>query len=338
MNYFYLMLAQSLITITIGNQFSISSSPHLLHSYRCLETTEITLIMPNTKNQGYYNSMFKLIKTLEDPCNSIFYFIRQSQKVVQWEGNRNKFDVHHQKGELVDGPEYIDFLRNLHQDSKLMMKIDNSTTQILVLDIQLSDQILETVEKLRKDKSYLKIVIMCQNDKCPIIPSIPIQQMIPKDYVENNGQQIRELVQNPQFNKFEFRKYVKFGDGHRLKCLVKKIIHIFHGYLSVKLLENIALLAYNIQELNSTSKIVLYFPDWRVKGKKFWNYYMAEIELLNNMTNIEIMFVKEPPFKPAPNEGTNGDIYLINDVTISLMFMSMKHFCNRSSVVFLWLS
>ena len=335
MNYFYLVLTQCLITITIGNEFFISS-PHLLHSYECLEKTKITIILPNSNNQGYYNSMFKLIKTLEDPCHDIFYFVRQSQKVVQWEGNRNKFDIHHKKSGPVDGPEYIDFLKNLHQNRKLMMKIDNSTTQILVLDIQLSDQILEIVEQLRKDKSFLKIVIMCGNDECPIIPSIPIQQMVPKDYIENTGQQIRTLVQNPHFNRFEFLKYVKLDGGNprRLKCLDKKTIHIFHGYLSVKLLENIALLAYNIQELNSTSKIVLYFPNWRVKGKRFWNYYMTEIGSLNNMTNIEIKFVKEPPFKPAPTEGTDSDIYLINDVTISLMFMSMKHFCSRPSVVF----
>ena len=349
MNYFYLGLIQCVLAIiATGNKFSINQTPshrNHLETYECLETIQIAFLLPATKNQEYYNTILKLMKTVENSCHTIYYFDRQSQNVVQWQNDQNQFEVHHKENELTGGPEYIDFLDHInqqHRDGKkwLMENDDDKSTitNILVLDIQLDDKILKIVEQLKNDVSYLEIIIMCEHDHCPIIPNIPIQHIVPKDYVENTENQVRELVHNPHFNKFEFLKYVKLdggsGNNTRLKCLENKTIHIYHGYLSVKLLENIVLVAHNIRELYSASKIVLYLPDWKLKGKKFWNHYMVGIGLLNNLANVKIVFVKEPPFKPLPANGTDADIYFINDITITLMFMSMKHFCSRQSVVF----
>ena len=307
-----------------GFQYSIRSSS-LLQSYGCLEKTNVTVILPRTNNVEDDN-LYKLMKVLEDPCNTIFYFAQQSQKVIQWKGDRNEFVVHHMKSS--GEPEYMDFILNLrdHQFNK-----NDTTTQILLIHyIQLSDQALKILEVIHKETPW-KIIITCSISDCPIIPDYPMNRMVPIRDIEDTESRLRDLVRNPDFSKFEFLKYIKL-DNVNLKCLANKTIHIFHGYPSLKLFENVALIAYNIRELSNSTKIILYFPKWKINNK-FWKSYL-EKSGLNNIMNIKVMFVQQPPFEPLTLHETEADVYIINDITITLMFMSMEHFCGRKSAVF----
>ena len=242
-----------------GIHYSRSST--LLESYGCIEKTNVTVILPRTTKiydleyfcDYEYNYDYKLMKALEDPCNTIFYFVQQSQKVIQWKGDQNEFEVHHK--ESSGDQQYMDFIISLrdHQFKKY-----DTTIQILLIHLtQLSDEALKILKEMHKETSW-KIIIACiPLVECQTIRYLPINRIVPIHTRKNSEIRLGDLVRNPDFNKFEFLKYIKL-DNVNLKCLENKTIHVFVWIPSLKLLDNVALIAYNAQELSANSKIILY--------------------------------------------------------------------------------
>ena len=126
---------------------------------------------------------------------------------------------------------------------------DPSTRQILLLVQgywEFSDKFwLKALERF-DNKTDRDVIVYCNHNYCPVEYNIPFHRIVPDfRFEKDNVRQLIDVVNNPNFNRFENLKHAKLYDDERLKCLINKTIHI-ELRPTISLLESILVLAYNL--------------------------------------------------------------------------------------------
>ena len=163
----------------------------------------------------------------------------------------------------------------------------------------------------KKDRNLIIVTFnKLQDSQLIPYPIIPIEYII-KDSLIN-------LVKNPNYNNVKYIKHVKIEDG-RLKCLKNKTIHIlateplrgvFVGLYDkpfVSLMENIAILVHNLQEMST--KIVYYTDNFDGYEKEFLDHHGITDSKNFNMYPFEDNHYSKNLFQSIESESV--DVYLI---------------------------
>ena len=74
-----------------GTIINHSDRSPLLGKYRCLETTNVTVLVEVTSS--YLSEVSNFLYHLRNPCTTVFVYFHKSQKFVQWSDNlHNAFE------------------------------------------------------------------------------------------------------------------------------------------------------------------------------------------------------------------------------------------------------
>ena len=247
-----LWLVQGLLA---NDEFRYSKTSDLLKTYACLEETNVTYISYKWDDNFFgADSLTNLLTTLKEPCTKISFFDHNLRKVVQWKGQQSKIGF----SNYFDDKEFEVFIETLCDEN-----FENPhTTKILLInrladrEILTNNRINEKIGLLEKNTKW-NVILICHFTNCPMLPHLPIHRIVPVNNYEYMKKKVKDLVRNPDFNKFEFLKYNKI-DNQNLTCLENKTIHFYDvHYECLDLLERIALIKYSIQGL-ITSKFVIY--------------------------------------------------------------------------------
>ena len=147
---------------------------------------------------------------------------------------------------------------------------------------------------------------------CPITQNISINRVIPiHSGVLSALDNIRDIVKNPDFDRFEYLKYIQIQNRRsRLECLANKTIHLGLNFVSFALLENIALLVQNAlvpTTTTSTTKVIFYRTQ-----DEFWDHFMKKNGLAN-ITNFQIVYEEFLEVVWSSLEEKTDDVYVLND-------------------------
>ena len=259
-----------------------SSSSDLLQTYGCLEETNVTYI---TYSSTAYEENYRIdgisnfLAALEDPCTTISFYDHSLREVVPWNGEKSKFDSS-LKTEF-DDVEFEELIASFNDPN---FGRDSTAKQILLVDLsdiyKSIDGVNEKIGLIEKNTKW-NVILTCYYMYCPIIPHLPIHRIVMGwDYQAR----VKDLVQNPDFNKLEFLKHVKI-DNKNLTCLANKTVHMFSRLPSsfVELLEVIALINYNT---NDTTKFIIY--DTNSNKNSFNTYFLKQTGL--DSYNISIAY------------------------------------------------
>lgn len=306
-----------------GIQYSRSSN--LLKTYGCLEETNVIYVTYDIRifSDEYIDS---LLSVLEEPCITISYFNHNLRKVVQWkEMEQSKFESS-LKNE-INKAELDEFIESLHNQN-----FDKGSTskQILVIDRydggHLTVRMTEAIGLLEKNTKW-NVIFICNAliVNCPIIPHLPIHRIVTMFDYKSIHRRVKELVLNPDFNKFEFLKHVKI-DNRNLTCLENKTVHIVSGDIySSQLLEIIAFIKYNTEQ-NTTTKFIIYMIN---EEEKFFTYFLKQNEL--DSYRISIVYFDQDQLS-FPTQ-TNNSIFFLNAPYSSLNSGENYSSNSRNSVV-----
>ena len=258
----------------------------LSNTYGCLERTNVTVLIPDNHPKHHLDEINELMEHLKNPCNTFFIFANNLRKVIQMKGIEMDLMIYNQK--TLSNTEIVRFIEELQDQNS----VDVIVKQILLI-VQDSwswslskNDVLKKLERLDK-KSNWNVIINCEMKYCPISHHIPIKQIVPiwRRAFLTYRKELIDIVRNPTFSEIEYLKHVKLDDV-RIKCLKNKTIHIGLHHYSLKLLENIALLIYNTQELST--KIVLYDKDFeflehflKMNGLKDYKHFSTVFGDLN---------------------------------------------------------
>ena len=227
---------------------------------------------------------------LEDPCTKISFYDHKLEKVVQWKGEQSKIELSSNRY----SPPFLELLESFYDDRKL--KGNASTKQILLIDVpvSISHKVREAIEFL-ENKTKWNVILLCLPYYCPITIRLPINRIVPswRNY-QSIQRNVKNLILNLDFNKFEFLKYTSFSN---------KTVHILIGYISNNAMKNLILmLKHNIQK-DTITKFIIYFPDWVLTEEKLPKYYLEQngleafisivcIDLLKFSTQIDFFFTE----------------------------------------------
>ena len=138
--------------------------------------------------------------------------------------------------------------------------------------------------------------------------NIPIHRILPVTHYENILHRLPDFIKNPDFDVYEFEKYIDELDNVDYTCLANKNINIFMRDYSFNLLEKTAFLIYKTRELNTN--VILHFPLILIIHKRFslqfWAYYIKRRGWENTFT-----IKYEDGMKPFLRN--RDEIYLIDD-------------------------
>ena len=321
-----LIIAQCLIMATEGILYSQSSD--LLETYACLEETSVVYITYNM----FFTKIF--LPTLEDLCTKISFFDHYSRKIVQWRGNiaSNLDESNLEQGwystlgkvvfeDLIES--FID--QNFENGS---ITTNTSTKQILFIDLiddlDLTERMKKAIVLIEKNTKW-NVILICYLSSCPKTTNLPIHRIVATfkidDFVKRK---VKDLIRNPNFNRFEFLKHVEIK-SENLTCLAKKTVHILIGNLNtLELFEIIAFMKSNIEENNNKTKFIIYiswlFPD------EFLEYYLEE----NRLDYITMVYGIP---KILPTQTGNGVLFIY---VRYLPYITIGNYSvnSRNSVVF----
>lgn len=290
-----------LLTMTVKVVVSEGKIDHLNRSplsnmYGCLETTNIIVFADINFPSNFKEYSRNLFDHLKTNCTLVFVYFQKSQKLVQWSDDlHNVFESEIPKSTSTkEKVEIIQTLQEQHQHdiSKQVLLYFHIHT---VIDIN----VLKKLKKLDVEQSWNVILVCDPNMNCPNNRIISIHRIVPiiltieyriPNFVHVRNQ-INSLIDNPDFNKFELLRHIKFEDK-RLKCLKGKTIHVISTsqIFSHKLFEDIVLILYRTQSINT--KIVV-----RLRDFSFWNFFIKE-----NMINSERIIFKLDDMRDVFNE------------------------------------
>ena len=142
---------------------------------------------------------------------------------------------------------------------------------------------MDRFDMLHKETSW-NIIITCFTTRCPQSEIIPINRYVPMSTYQQTAKNLVEIINNPDFDRFEYLKYLKL-DNSNSTSLANKTIHILPNKMSINLLESIML----VLSARPSIKIVLDFSRMVLaQSERFWKYFWRRSEILNKM-NIEIV-------------------------------------------------
>lgn len=319
-NLFGLIVIQCLLMVTVkGIQDSRTSS--LLKSYGCLEHTSITVFVPDMSEYEYIKRTIEIIEAIEDPCNTVLIFCPRSRKIIDWKNNLKSIMTTH-KSDV--GKQNVEFIRSLREQN--IAKNEDVTLRILLVlqfGSNMEKDFSRELQLLQRGTDW-DVIISCYFN-CPSIQDFPINRIVPTIFDREITNGVKDLVKNPDFDKFEYLKHVKMNHVN-LTCLVKKTVHVFHLYKSLDLLEDAVLLAHNTKSSHVTLHNQKLFWDLR-----FWEHYMEQHKL--SALNISMEFYNDSYSKLYLNS-SNDEIFLIAIGTLTQL--PVHHFCNKARKSFLF--
>ena len=323
------MIVVSEETIDRFNRSSLSGI------YGCLETTNVSVLVEEYAGRDrLLKFAFRLndlvLDYLKNPCTNVFFYSYDSQKFAEWnEKQSNVFEAGSFDPTRKNTVEIIENLRE--QDSK-----DTNSKQILLYMryiLQFDEEISEKLGLLDAEPNW-NVILVCHPSRCPLNNLIPIHRIVPMEYpypyitIRND---IKNLIENPDFNKFELLRHTQLEDK-RLKCLAGKNIYVFLSYsasYAIKLFEEIALLLSSTRNMNT--KIIM-----RGNVENFWLLYTKENKISSErfIMTIESRYTIKQMIKDTIRDTTTG-IYTIQgggkDIVCSHYSTSRRH---KSAVVY----
>ena len=251
----------------------------LLGSFGCLERRNITVIMESiTSNVHFPTPNFDgdiLLKSLDDPCQTIFLYNFHSRKFFKWQSSGF---VYNQK-RSSDLPPYLELLCDLRHS----FTNHNTTKQILLFEHtpSMDPNIARALEKMDRETQW-NIIIQCTFN-CPVLSQFPLHRIITAFDTFDISRHVRDLVRNPNFNKMKWLKQIKM-DSDKVTELQNRNIHIVDLFVSLSVMQQVAFISYNTR--NTNTKIILHHYSWW--NKEFWDSFMSRSGL--NSSNIEHVF------------------------------------------------
>ena len=67
------------------------------------------------------------------------------------------------------------------------------------------------------------VIVIC--DDCRLFQNIPIHRVLPATGYSNIFNKLTDLIKNPDFDTFEFQKYINKLDNVDFRCLTNKTLH-----------------------------------------------------------------------------------------------------------------
>ena len=315
----------------------------LLLTYGCLKRSNVTLVIRQERAFQHGKSTFRdgitdLLRTLRHiPCASVFIYAGRIRKLINVDAialQNNKYLVSGQTEvmELLENIQQQQQQQQQQQDSSNQDDIDN-VRQVLIVKsydtVNTESYYSKALDDLQKKTNY-KIIILCIIYFCNS-PG-PAYRIF---YYEIEDQQIprpalRNLVKNPDFDRFEFAKRVKLDENDtRLKGLENKTIHI-SANAPYSFVENIALLLANTK----FTTIKLYTPDaYRYKQIVNENLFKEDEKTDESRRRLEII-------ESAIRLDISQDIYILVQATnpcLEIQKASLdrrKHYLKLKRVVF----
>lgn len=292
-----------------------------LKSFGCLETSNITFITPFTdpKRNNFPTSL--IVRNLiasQDPCHTIFYFNRCLRKLIEWKDDHGEAIIEADVEGTMDESEFVEFIESLNNQK--FKESDPISKQILLIFSFLprekkqyifnSSRILNAIGLL-ENETHWKVIFDCEPAACPMTSALPLNQIIPiGGSLRDNNIRLKDLVRNPDFDKFEFIKYIKLNDLN-LTCLTNKTVHIIYDeyFFGTKLLEDLILIKHN----SKVNKFIIY-RDPDIDDQLFWNYYMERRGL--NQMKITLTSLNKR-FSQEGNDAENLWIIIYSDVRLA---------------------
>ena len=251
--------------------------------YRCLETTNVTVLVDVTS--PYLNEVSNnLLDHLRNQCTSVFVYFHKSQKFVQWSDNLHtafESEIPKRTSLIKRKVEIIEDLQKLYQYGTF-------SKQVLIFlqnEENFHMTIMRKLGMLHGEPNW-SVIIVCEPYYCPstnlTYPRIPFHRVFPSSFQNTDLNHIRNhvssLIENPDFNRFEFLKQIQFED-ERLKCLKGKTIHVLTSswIMSNKLVEDIELLLQQTKRINTKVVFVSNIID-----SNFWNFFFKQNRILNS--------------------------------------------------------
>ena len=124
-----------------------------------------------------------------------------------------------------------------------------------------------------------------------------------------------EVIKNPDFDRFEYLKYLKL-DNQNLTCLANKTIHILPTLMSTKMIENIVL----ISSVDISLKVAILFGQHF--DSEFWEYYLKKNKLLD-IENLKIGFRLWVTLDGIDQD--SNDLYIIDERSSEFVSVSYTH-------------
>ena len=305
------------------SQPDLSSSSPL---FECLELTNVTVLV--TSSAIMLEDLNKLMNQLgKNPCFTLFVYHSNIRKAIEWKrGSINsitQFEAENMK--YLRSDDTVEFIASLQQQQS--QKVNDATTNYSVKNVFLaffqgSIEILKALETMDSDSAW-DVIVVCFG--CPISHRIPIHRFVPISLaVSGSGPDhysygwiylpssiittVNDLVKNPDFDKLEYLQYVKIDD-FLVNCLTNKTVFIFVNSITVKLMENIALLLHNTEGLSTQVILHEHFLSdrWVHFVKHNSKIYRNHLHLVSRSNVIDVMV------KMMPQDDDN--VYLFAGVT-----------------------
>ena len=321
-----LMLLQFLFEAE-GIQYSRSSN--LLDTYMCLEEINVTYIAPSLP-EWFNKLILEFLTALEDPCIKISFFDHNLRKVVEWKGEQSYLEsIETLPRKMLDDVEFQEVIEILH-DKKF--KEGSNARQIFLFDHSFHvggpvDYKMEKSIKLLENQTEWNVILLCSFRNCPVTTQLPIQRIVRGWGYRSIRKRVKDLVLNPDFNKFEFLKYVEIYDKN-LTCLANKTVHIFIDLDNLEndgVMEIIALINYNTQKKDKI-KFIIYVQQHLYD--KFIPYSMGK----NGLDDFNISIVYMSFYWTFPTFTGDG-VFFINPNFVDGSLFEKYSGSNRNSVV-----
>ena len=254
------VLTHCLLSLTMARQqtddhFNI---PFSNHYYGCLDKKNVTVLVEIEK-PDYLYEISKLLNYLDQPCYSLNVYLFNVRKFVPFDnsvGHLVQSDYPQKKRHKKETREIID---NLQRQNST----DATTDQILLffqnredLDREGYNAILKKLQNLDAQPNW-NIIFVCNPGLCTLgfDPPFPINRIVPFWFSKSDllpvRNHLRSLIDNPDFDRFEFLKQIEVVGDQRWNCLKNTTIGFADRYFTFKIMEDVVLLLQNTQDLNT---------------------------------------------------------------------------------------
>ena len=307
-----------------------NSAPSLVSqsfgSFECLKKTQVTIFMADFIPRTYWDGIYELMDFLmeDSPCFELFVFENSIRRSVPWEEFKaNSYRVR----KVLSNKEIVGLIQDeFHvEENRPNTYHSNKEQTVLFFRHHWHRDYMDMLRELEMldNKDNWKVIIGCHVVGCPVSQTLPIQRVAAEWDLSFEPKTFIDLIRNPNFNKFDYLKHVKLDDD-RLKCLTNKSIHIQDIY-TLALLENIALLFFNTDELIST-KFFLYFEhDDNIFMKHFFRMNGFFSNSNNNRFNLRYIYDIKKGLKESLTTQTDN-VYLIQNI------FHLSRFCRDQSL------
>ena len=272
--YVFLFFIQNAPSISILSQSS---------GYKCLKTTQVTVFAASFLPRNYWNQIHELMDFLmeDSPCLELFVFVNCIRRSVPWNKFKaNSFDVI----KILSDKEILALIQDeFHVEENRPKTFDTNKEQTVLFFKNYwkdADNIMLEALEILDNKVAWNVIIGCSSAFGPISQKLPIQRIVAEWDLSLQPKTFIDLVRNPNFNKFKYLKNVKLDD-ERLNCLTNKSIHIIEPSYSIALLESIALILFNTDQLQNT-KFFLYKEFRDNRHRKFMEHFLQNNGFFSN--------------------------------------------------------